>query len=56
MSRPTFEQLLAGEVQVSLLNEPIDYTVNFTVPSAIERAKQRWRCTEVISGDRCERE
>jgi len=31
-------------VRVSLLNEPIDYTVDFEVKeTALERARKRWR-------------
>jgi hypothetical protein len=47
-SRLTFEQLLAAETQVSLINEPIvDFVVDFAVEepkreSATERAMRIW--------------
>jgi hypothetical protein len=51
-----FDCLFPGEVPVSLINEPIDYTVDFT-ESATARAQRRWRCEpELINGDQRERE
>jgi hypothetical protein len=50
--KPSFEERLrSGEGTVSLINEPIDYTVNFAVEapkagSAAARARQRWHLTQ----------
>jgi hypothetical protein len=49
-----FDWLFEGETQVSLINQPIDYSVDYTVEqqSAQGRARQRWRCEpELISGE-----
>jgi hypothetical protein len=45
MKRYTHEELLAGKVPtLSLLNEPIDYSVDFAVKeTAAERARRIWR-------------
>lgn len=52
-NKPTFdERVRNGEGAVSLINEPIDFSVDFVVKaeSATERARQRWRCEpELIS-------
>jgi hypothetical protein len=41
-----FEELLEAPTQVSLINEPIDYTVDFEVKeTATERARRRWLIT-----------
>jgi hypothetical protein len=45
--RRTFEELLEAKTPVSLLNEPIDFTVDFAVEepkreSATERAMRIW--------------
>jgi hypothetical protein len=48
MKRPTHEQLLAGDVNcVSIINEPLDYVVDFAVKeTARERADRIWRMKE----------
>ena len=47
-----FEALLEGEVQVSLINEPLDFTVSFAVEplSALAIARLRWGTAELING------
>lgn len=58
MIRPTLEQLIEGEVYCrSIINEPPDFVVDFTVKSesALEYAQRRWRTAELITGDRSER-
>jgi hypothetical protein len=53
-----FEALLGDEVEVSLINQPINFVVDFEAKagSALDIAQQRWRCEpELISGDRSER-
>ena len=58
MNWKTVEQLFAGEVQTSLINEAIvDFIVDHTVKpqSAIDKARQRWQHAELMSGDRRER-
>jgi hypothetical protein len=44
LKRATFEELLAGEVPRSLINEAIDFTIDYTIKaeSASEIAKRRW--------------
>jgi hypothetical protein len=57
VTRLTLEQLLAGEIPRSLINE-VDFGIDYTVEqqSAQARARQRWRCEpELISGDQHER-
>jgi len=41
----TLEELVAGPTQISFLNEPVDYEVDFAVrgETALERARRRWR-------------
>jgi hypothetical protein len=48
MRKLTLEELLADEpAQVSLIFEPIDYTVDFEVKeTATERARRRWGMEE----------
>jgi hypothetical protein len=57
--KATFEQLLNGEVnQISILNEPLNFVVDFTVPkagNALSIARRRWRHAELIGGDCSER-
>jgi hypothetical protein len=58
MTRLTFEQLIEGEVYCrSIINEPIDFVVDFAVKneSALDRARRRWHHAEVIDGDHHER-
>lgn len=46
--KPSFEdRVRSGEGAVSLINEPIDYTVNFAV-DALAIARRRWRHAELI--------
>ena len=45
--KPTHEQLIAGDVYTtSLVNEPVDFVVDFVVKpkgeTATERARRRW--------------
>jgi hypothetical protein len=42
-----FEDLLAGELCISLINEALDFEVDEAV-SALERAKRRWGSVEVL--------
>jgi hypothetical protein len=43
----THEELLNSPVQVSLINEPIDFEVDFVVEeTATDRARRRWRMDE----------
>jgi hypothetical protein len=48
MKHFTHEELLAGKVPtLSLINEPLDYVVDFAVKeSARERARRRWHMNE----------
>jgi hypothetical protein len=42
------ERVASGEGVISILNQPLDFTVDFAVKaeSAIERARQRWRMAD----------
>jgi hypothetical protein len=44
LKRATFEELLAGEIPRSLINEKVDFTIDYTVKaeSATARALRRW--------------
>ena len=45
LKRPTYEDLIEGRVSsVSLINEPVTFEVDFTVPeeSATARVMRRW--------------
>jgi hypothetical protein len=47
--KPSFaERIRSGEGATSIINEAIDYSVDFEVKaeSAIERARRRWRMPE----------
>lgn len=45
--RLTFEELLEGRAQISLINEELD-------PTPLDRAERRWGVAHVIEGERCE--
>jgi hypothetical protein len=57
--RATFEERVRrGEGATSIINEPIDFSIDFEVKgeSATARARRRWRCEpELISGEDHER-
>jgi hypothetical protein len=43
----TWEELMNGPTQVSLINEPVDYSVDFVVKeTAEERARRIWGMEE----------
>ena len=44
----TFEEMIAAPAQVSLIFEPLDFTVDFVVlaETATDRARRRWRMPE----------
>jgi hypothetical protein len=48
MKHPTHEELLAGKVPtLSLINEPIDYSIDFAAKeTARSRANRRWGMRE----------
>jgi hypothetical protein len=50
MRRLTFEEILEAPVQVSLLNEAIDYSVAVREETAAQRAHRRWRMEEEAEG------
>jgi hypothetical protein len=45
-----FEALLGGEVEVSLVNQPTDFVVDFEAKaeSALDIARRRWRCEPAV--------
>jgi hypothetical protein len=58
MKRLTFDELLNGPVQRCLLNEPIDYSVDFVVreETAEQRARRRWRMRRLMEDEMTEEE